>query len=159
MNRPTDPATRVWHRERLVLLGLVFVGGVCGTWVRAELSNRFPVAADAWPWTTFWINVSGAFVLGVLLGLLVVLGLAFGSVAAPAFSSVYRSVPGDKIARATPALFMTVQLGAATGASVAALLMDRLAAGTALTAGYLSIAVLTVLARAIARALPGPPAP
>ncbi len=97
--------------------------------------------------------------IGVLLGLLVVLGLAFGSVAAPAFSSVYRSVPGDKIARATPALFMTVQLGAATGASVAALLMDRLAAGTALTAGYLSIAVLTVLARAIARALPGPPAP
>ncbi|WP_245949906.1 fluoride efflux transporter FluC [Calidifontibacter indicus] len=74
MNRPTDPATRVWHRERLVLLGLVFVGGVCGTWVRAELSNRFPVAADAWPWTTFWINVSGAFVLGVLLGLLARLG-------------------------------------------------------------------------------------
>lgn len=75
MNRPTDPATtRVWHRERLVLLGLVFVGGVCGTWVRAELSNRFPVAADAWPWTTFWINVSGALVLGVLLGLLARLG-------------------------------------------------------------------------------------
>lgn len=75
MNRPTDPAvTRVWHRERLVLLGLVFVGGVCGTWVRAELSNRFPDAADAWPWTTFWINVSGAFVLGVLLGLLARLG-------------------------------------------------------------------------------------
>lgn len=75
MNRPTDRAvTRVWHRERLVLLGLVFVGGVCGTWVRAELSNRFPVAADAWPWTTFWINVSGAFVLGVLLGLLARLG-------------------------------------------------------------------------------------
>lgn len=57
-----------------MLLGLVFVGGVCGTWVRAELSNRFPVAADAWPWTTFWINVSGAFVLGVLLGLLARLG-------------------------------------------------------------------------------------
>lgn len=74
MNRPTDPATRVWHRERLVLLGLVFVGGVCGTWVRAELSNRFPVTADAWPWATFWINVSGAFVLGVLLGLLARLG-------------------------------------------------------------------------------------
>lgn len=74
MNRPTDPAIRVWHRERLVLLGLVFVGGVCGTWVRAELSNRFPVAADAWPWTTFWINVSGALVLGVLLGLLARLG-------------------------------------------------------------------------------------
>ena len=74
MNRPTDPAIRVRHRERLVLLGLVFVGGVCGTWVRAELSNRFPVAADAWPWTTFWINVSGALVLGVLLGLLARLG-------------------------------------------------------------------------------------
>ena len=57
-----------------MLLGLVFVGGVCGTWVRAELSNRLPVAADAWPWTTFWINVSGAFVLGVLLGLLARLG-------------------------------------------------------------------------------------
>lgn len=75
MNQPTDPAaTRVWHRERLVLLGLVFVGGVCGTFVRAELSNRFPAAADAWPWTTFWINVSGAFVLGLLLGVLARLG-------------------------------------------------------------------------------------
>lgn len=75
VSRPTDPvAPRVWHRERLVLLAFVFVGGTCGTWVRAELSKNFPVAADGWPWVTFWINVSGAFVLGCLLGLLARLG-------------------------------------------------------------------------------------
>lgn len=75
MSTPTDPdAVRFWHRERLVLLGLVFVGGVVGTAVRSGLGSSFPVAADRWPWSTFWINLSGAFVLGLLLGLLARLG-------------------------------------------------------------------------------------
>lgn len=71
MSAPIDPdAVRLCHRERLVLLGLVFVGGVVGTWVRAELSTAFPVQGSGWPWITFWINLSGALLLGCLIGLL-----------------------------------------------------------------------------------------
>ncbi|HWC21118.1 MAG TPA: CrcB family protein [Flexivirga sp.] len=59
-------ATAHAHRDPL-LLGVVFVGGACGTAARALLGDAFPTAAGAWPWTTFCINVIGAFLLGVLL--------------------------------------------------------------------------------------------
>ncbi|GAB3308601.1 DHA2 family efflux MFS transporter permease subunit [Epidermidibacterium keratini] len=99
--------------------------------------------------------IAGRVPTGVLLVVLVVFGLAFGSVAAPSFSSVYRTVPPEQLPYATPALFVTVQLAAATGASVAAVLLARLPAGTALTAGYVTIAVLLAGATVIARRLPG----
>lgn len=54
------------HRDPR-LLALVFAGGTVGTAVRAILENRFAPAAGAWPWATFLINVSGAFMLGLLL--------------------------------------------------------------------------------------------
>jgi CrcB protein len=38
--------------------------GVVGAEIRVELANRFAAAPDAWPWTTFAINVAGAFLLG-----------------------------------------------------------------------------------------------
>lgn len=54
------------HRDPL-LLGVVFVGGACGTAIRALLGDAFPRPAGSWPWTTFCINVIGAFLLGLLL--------------------------------------------------------------------------------------------
>ncbi len=51
-------------------LGVILIGGAAGTAVRAWLERVFAPAAGHWPWTTFWINVSGALVLGVLLEIL-----------------------------------------------------------------------------------------
>lgn len=56
------------------MLLLIGVGGAVGTTVRSQLETAFPTGAGAWPWTTFWINVSGALVLGALLETLAVLG-------------------------------------------------------------------------------------
>jgi len=46
---------------------MVAAGGTLGTAVRALLERQFAPAAGAWPWPTFAINISGAFVLGLLL--------------------------------------------------------------------------------------------
>ena len=51
-------------------LGVIFVGGAAGTATRAWLEGLFPAGPGQWPWTTFWINVSGALLLGVLLEVL-----------------------------------------------------------------------------------------
>lgn len=48
----------------------VLIGGAVGTLLRAGLSGLLPAASGAWPWTTFWINLTGSFSLGLLLELL-----------------------------------------------------------------------------------------
>jgi CrcB protein len=52
-------------------LGLVALGGIVGALGRYGLSRAFPVGAGTFPTTTFVINVSGAFILTVLLEWLV----------------------------------------------------------------------------------------
>ncbi|WP_425307633.1 CrcB family protein [Ammonicoccus fulvus] len=56
------------------LLALVFAGGAVGTLARALLESAFPVGPGAFPWTTFGINIGGAFSLGLLLTVLARLG-------------------------------------------------------------------------------------
>ena len=51
----------------LALAGLVALGGAVGTTARALLEQAFAPAPGSWPWTTFWINLAGSFVLGALL--------------------------------------------------------------------------------------------
>ena len=46
---------------------VVLVGGAFGTAVRAALESAFPAQPGGWPWITFAINVSGSFLLGLLL--------------------------------------------------------------------------------------------
>jgi CrcB protein len=58
---PTGP------RARPAVLVAISVGGVLGTAARYGLGRAIPVAPGAFPWSTFVINVSGSFVLGVLL--------------------------------------------------------------------------------------------
>jgi len=48
----------------------VAVGGALGTVARYAISRVLPVGVHSFPWATFWTNVSGAFVLGVLLTLI-----------------------------------------------------------------------------------------
>ncbi|MDQ2801645.1 MAG: fluoride efflux transporter CrcB [Pseudomonadota bacterium] len=48
-------------------LAAVFVGGATGAVLRVWLSRTYPAAGNSWPWVTFAINVSGAFLLGYLV--------------------------------------------------------------------------------------------
>ena len=48
-------------------LGLILAGGAVGTTVRYLLGRVFPPTAGSFPWTTFTINVIGAFSLGLLV--------------------------------------------------------------------------------------------
>ncbi|MDF1605036.1 fluoride efflux transporter CrcB [Nocardioides sp. YIM 152315] len=69
----TDGATGDTPMPRLV--AAVAVGGAVGALARWWLSEALPPGADAFPWTTFVINVSGSFALALL----------------PAFAAVRRS--------------------------------------------------------------------
>ncbi len=71
---PTDPDAVRRPLGRPATLVLVAVGGAVGTTVRWSLETAHPAAPGTWPWTTFWINVTGALVLAALLEALAVLG-------------------------------------------------------------------------------------
>jgi fluoride exporter len=46
------------------------VGGAIGALARVGLFQAFPAAPASWPWVTFAVNLTGALILGFLLGLL-----------------------------------------------------------------------------------------
>jgi fluoride exporter len=46
------------------MLAAVFVGGAVGAVARAVLGLAFPHAPTQWPWSTFAVNILGAFLLG-----------------------------------------------------------------------------------------------
>lgn len=48
-------------------LAAIFAGGFLGTVARAWLVDVAPSAPGRWPWTTFAVNVLGAFLLGYLV--------------------------------------------------------------------------------------------
>lgn len=47
-------------------LAAIFAGGVAGALIRVWLAEHAAGGAPDWPWTTFGINVGGAFLLGYL---------------------------------------------------------------------------------------------
>ncbi len=47
---------------------IVALGGGLGAAGRFGVSLAIPARADAWPWATFLINVSGSLLIGVLAG-------------------------------------------------------------------------------------------
>jgi CrcB protein len=63
---PIRPRPGYLRPERLAL---VAAGGVLGTAARAALGLAFPQAPGAFPWTTGAINLIGAGLLGLVLGL------------------------------------------------------------------------------------------
>lgn len=68
---PTHKPTVHVHRARQVdVLLAVGAGGFLGALGRYELGLAWPTPPGHFPWTTFTINVSGAFVLGFVLTLL-----------------------------------------------------------------------------------------
>lgn len=63
------PATARSSRSMrlLGLASLVALGGAVGTLVRWLLESAFAAQPGEWPWTTFWVNLGGSLLLGVLL--------------------------------------------------------------------------------------------
>ena len=45
-------------------LAAIFAGGFAGAVARVALADALPADPGAWPWATFLVNVTGAFVLG-----------------------------------------------------------------------------------------------
>jgi CrcB protein len=77
---PADPDTAVdpWppgagrgrRREQGEILAAIAAGGVIGAAARYGATLVWPTGADAFPWTTFWINVTGCAAMGLLMVLI-----------------------------------------------------------------------------------------
>ena len=65
------PRGHVRSRFEPDVLAAIAVGGALGTLARYEIAQVIHVAKDTFPWPTFTVNLSGAFVLGLFLTLVV----------------------------------------------------------------------------------------
>jgi fluoride exporter len=59
------------RRAQPAVLVAIALGGALGAVARYEVAQLIHVPKDAFPWATFWTNISGAFVLGFFLTLVV----------------------------------------------------------------------------------------
>jgi fluoride exporter len=75
---PTDPAEPAIGRKRRLrrggqrrsrpdVLAVIAIGGMLGATARFKLAEALPTRAGHFPWATFWTNLSGSFLLGFLL--------------------------------------------------------------------------------------------
>jgi CrcB protein len=58
------------HRARPDVLAVIAVGGMIGASARYGIARWLPSEPGRFPWATFWTNLSGSFLLGLLLVLL-----------------------------------------------------------------------------------------
>jgi CrcB protein len=63
--RPRRPARR--RRRQFDVLAAIALGGGLGSVARYLVATALPVHPGRFPWATFLINLSGSFVLGVLM--------------------------------------------------------------------------------------------
>ncbi len=54
-------------RPQLGVLVAIAAGGALGAPARYGITRWIHVAKDTFPWATFWTNISGAFILGLFL--------------------------------------------------------------------------------------------
>ena len=52
------------------MLAVIALGGMLGASARYGVAQWLPTGTDRFPWATFWTNLSGSFLLGLLLVLL-----------------------------------------------------------------------------------------
>ncbi len=64
---PSPPAPTRSPAGSLREVAAVFVGGFIGAVARAALADLGGADAGAWPWATFGVNLTGAFLLGYLV--------------------------------------------------------------------------------------------
>ena len=48
-------------------LAAIFLGGFAGALARAGVVEALPLTPGEWPWSTFLVNVTGAFLLGAII--------------------------------------------------------------------------------------------
>jgi CrcB protein len=66
--RPLDPPRRERrHRARPGVLAAISLGGMAGASARYGVAQWLPTSSGRFPWATFWTNLSGSFLLGLLL--------------------------------------------------------------------------------------------
>jgi len=58
------------RRAEPSVLAAIAVGGALGAPARYGVAQVIHVAANTFPWATFWTNISGSFALGVILALI-----------------------------------------------------------------------------------------
>ncbi|WP_308197881.1 fluoride efflux transporter CrcB [Saccharopolyspora soli] len=58
-------------RNHLPVLGVISLGGGLGALARYGISQLLPTAPGHFPWATFWTNVLGCFLIGVLMVLII----------------------------------------------------------------------------------------
>ena len=69
LHRPARP-TRAVRRAQPDVLAAIALGGMLGATARFRLAEALPTEPGHFPWATFWTNLSGSFVLGFGLVLL-----------------------------------------------------------------------------------------
>jgi fluoride exporter len=62
--RPSRGGRRLAPRADRRELAAIFIGGALGTLLRAAFAEAFPRPPDSWPWPTFAVNITAAFLLG-----------------------------------------------------------------------------------------------
>jgi len=72
LSASTEPArdVRPPPSQAAVLLAIA-IGGALGAPARYGIAQLIPVNPGSFPWATFWTNLSGAFVLGVFLTIVI----------------------------------------------------------------------------------------
>jgi CrcB protein len=63
--------SRLPERFQPDIILTIALGGALGALARYEIAQWIKVAPDGFPWATFWTNLSGAFVLGLFLTLVI----------------------------------------------------------------------------------------
>jgi CrcB protein len=58
---------RATSERQVGILFAIAIGGALGAPLRYEISQAVHISKGSFPWATFWINMSGAFVLGAFL--------------------------------------------------------------------------------------------
>ena len=70
VGRPRRPSRNRQSRARADVLAVIAAGGMLGASARYGIVQLMPTRPDEFPWATFWTNVSGSFLLGLLLAVL-----------------------------------------------------------------------------------------
>ncbi len=65
---PIDPDLGYGRHEPAVLVAIA-LGGMAGAAARYGVSRWIPPVSGGFPWATFAVNISGSFLLGLLLAL------------------------------------------------------------------------------------------
>ena len=69
-HHPPPRGTRRGRRADPSVLAAIALGGALGAPARYGVAQVIHVAANTFPWATFWTNVSGSFALGGVLALM-----------------------------------------------------------------------------------------